>query len=542
MTEEISGTNDWWRGAVIYQIYPRSFQDSNGDGIGDLPGITRRLVHVAEIGADAIWISPFFASPMKDFGYDVSDYKQVDPLFGNLGDFEDLLAEAHRLGLKVMIDQVISHSSDAHPWFIESRSSRDNTYADWYVWADAEADGGPPNNWLSVFGGPAWQWDSRRRQYYLHNFLAEQPDLNFHNRDVREAVLDVLRFWLDMGVDGFRLDTINFYFHDALLRDNPPAEPGSSEEPPTNPYSFQNHLYDKTRPENLDFLSDMGRLLAAYPGSVALGEVTAGPNSHEVIAAYTVPGRVQMCYGFDFLNGPFDAEYFAERIRTYDEIVGDGWPCWAFSNHDRPRHASRWAPDPAMRDAIARLSVAVLGSMRGSLCLYQGEELGLSEADIAFDDLQDPYGITFWPDVKGRDGCRTPMPWDATAANAGFSPAKPWLPVSPDHVALAVSAQNETQDSVLAHYRRFLAFRRNHPALIRGDIEILSDADGILVIGRRNDSESLVCAFNLSPQPAAWTVPETMTLTPVDGHGLDGTLEDGKVVLGPWQGLIAAAL
>lgn len=541
MTRGESESNDWWRGAVIYQIYPRSFQDSNGDGIGDLPGITRRLGHVADLGADAIWISPFFTSPMKDFGYDVSDYRQVASLFGTMSDFEGLLAEAHRLGLKVLIDQVISHSSDRHPWFIESRAGRTNPRADWYVWADPRPDGTPPNNWLSVFGGPAWQWDSRRRQYYLHNFLIEQPDLNFHNPEVRQAMLDVLRFWLDLGVDGFRLDTLNFYFHDAQLRDNPPADPKTSEEPPGNPYSYQDHLYDKTQPENLDFLADLGGLLAAYPGATALGEVVAGPKSHEVIASYTEPGRVQMCYGFDFLNGPLSAEFFAERIRRFEKEVGDGWLCWSFSNHDCPRHVSRWAADPADREAVARLCLALLGSLRGSICLYQGEELGLPEADIAFENLQDPYGITFWPDAKGRDGCRTPMPWDAAAANGGFSTAEPWLPMSPDHLPRAVSVQGQDGGSVFAAYRRFLAFRKAHPALIRGDVDVLSGEGDVLALGRRDDGESLVCIFNLSPRPAQWAVPEEMTLTPLDGHGLDGTLGDGKVVLGPWQGLIAAA-
>ncbi|MCG8510388.1 MAG: alpha-glucosidase family protein [Rhodospirillales bacterium] len=533
--------NDWWRGAVIYQIYPRSFQDSNGDGIGDLPGITRRLGHVADLGADAIWISPFFASPMKDFGYDVSDYRQVDPMFGNLEDFKDLLAEAHRLGLKVMIDQVISHSSDRHPWFLESRSSRDNTKADWYVWADAKPDGTAPNNWLAVFGGSSWQWDSRRRQYYLHNFLVEQPDLNFHNPEVRQALLDEMRFWLDLGVDGFRLDTINFYFHDAQLRDNPAAEPSTNEEPPTNPYSYQDHLYDKTRPENPAFLEDMGRLLAEYPGTVALGEVTAGPRSHEIIAEYTAPGRVHMCYGFDFLNGPLSAEFFAETIADYDRNVRDGWTCWSFSNHDRPRHASRWAPDPSDRDAVARLSVVLLGCLRGTVCVYQGEELGLGEADIAFEDLQDPYGITFWPDVKGRDGCRTPMPWEAGATHGGFSESKPWLPLGAGHPPLSVSEQRGDENSMLAHYRRFLTFRREHLALIRGEIDIISTVGDVLAINRRDGDENLICVFNLSPRSSQWEIPAEMTLTPVDGHGLSGAIKDGTVRLGPWQGLIAAA-
>ena len=316
---------DWWRGAVIYQIYPRSFQDSNGDGIGDLAGIIRRLPHIAGLGADAIWISPFFKSPMKDFGYDVTDYCDVDPMFGTLDDFDALIDEAHRLGLRVMIDSVISHTSDEHPWFRESRASRDNARADWYVWADAKPDGTPPNNWLSIFGGSAWQWDTRRRQYYLHNFLAEQPDLNFHSRAVQDALLETIRFWLERGVDGFRLDTINFYFHSAALEDNPAlpeSERNASIAPAVNPYNFQDHIYDKSRPENVDFLRRFRTLLDEYPAVAAVGEVGDAQRGLEVVAQYTAGNdRVQMCYSFDFL-GP--EKLSAGKVRSILETFGTG--------------------------------------------------------------------------------------------------------------------------------------------------------------------------------------------------------------------------
>ncbi len=295
---------DWWRGAVIYQIYPRSFRDSDGDGIGDLPGILEKLDYVAGLGVDAIWISPFFKSPMADFGYDIADYRAVDPMFGTLEDFDRVLQRAHALGLKVMIDQVLSHTSDQHPWFQQSRQSRDNPKADWYVWADAKPDGSPPNNWLSIFGGVAWQWEPRRGQYYLHNFLTSQPDLNFHNPDVRRAVLENVEFWLQRGVDGLRLDAINFCFHDRLLRDNPPKPPelrvgrGFS---PDNPYAFQYHWHNNTQPENLAFLEELRALMDRYPGTAALGEISS-EDSLATMDEYTRAGRLHMCYSFDLLT------------------------------------------------------------------------------------------------------------------------------------------------------------------------------------------------------------------------------------------------
>ena len=409
---------DWWRGAVIYQIYPRSFQDSNGDGIGDLNGITRRLGHVADLGVDAVWISPFFVSPMKDFGYDVADYTDVDPVFGALADFDALVAEAHRLGLKVIIDQVLSHTSDEHPWFKESRASRTNAKADWYVWAEPNADGTPPNNWLSIFGGSAWQWDTRRRQYYLHNYLVEQPDLNFHNMAVQDALLDTVEFWLKRGVDGFRLDTSNFYFHSKTLKSNPPAARATREVAAVNPYDMQEHQYDKSQPENLAFLKRFRSLLDRYGATTSVGEVADGDRGLKTMATYTAGGdKLHMCYTFDFLGPTFTARFFREQVEAFETMVKDGWACWAFSNHDVIRHVSRWGAGRD-RDQLARLAIAILLSLRGSVSLYQGEELGLTEAELAFEDLVDPYGITFWPEFKGRDGCRTPMAWDATAPNA----------------------------------------------------------------------------------------------------------------------------
>jgi alpha-glucosidase len=527
---------NWWRGTVIYQIYPRSFQDSNRDGVGDLRGITRRLGYIAALGVDAIWISPFFKSPMKDFGYDVTDYCDVDPMFGTLEDFDALIAEAHGLGLKVMIDEVLSHTSDAHPWFQQSRASRDNVKADWYVWADARPDGTPPNNWLSIFGGSAWQWDTRRQQYYLHNFLAEQPDLNFHNQEVQDALLAATRFWLERGVDGFRLDTINFYFHSQGLEDNPALPPDQRNDqtaPSVNPYNYQEHLYDKSRPENLGFLERFRALLDEYPAAAAVGEVGDSQRGLELVAAYTAgESRIHMCYAFDFLA---PEKISAAKVRTvlesFGRVASDGWACWAFSNHDVMRHASRWAKGEADEAAYLKVVSALLLSLRGSVCLYQGEELGLGEADLAYEELRDPYGIRFWPEFKGRDGCRTPMVWDDRETNGGFSKAKPWLPVPADHLAKAVNTQQGKDGSLLEHYRRFLAFRRAHPALVNGDIEFLDTSADAVVFSRSAGNEQIICAFNLTSSAVTLDLHGCSAWPALTGHGFKTEVRNDAIRL-----------
>ncbi len=527
----LNKATDWWRGAVIYQIYPRSFQDSNGDGIGDLAGITSRLGYVADLGVDAIWLAPFFVSPMKDFGYDVADYIDVDPIFGTLADFDALVSEAHRLGIKVIIDQVLSHSSDQHAWFKESRADRTNPKADWYVWADPQADGSPPNNWLSIFGGPAWQWDSRRRQYYFHNFLVSQPDFNFHNPAVQDALLDTVAFWLKRGVDGFRLDTSNFYFHSQSLKSNPPATPRTTPEvSAANPYSMQDHVHDKSQVENLEFLKRFRALLDRYGATTSVGEIADGERSLKTMAAYTSGGdKLHMCYTFDFLGPTFTARFFRENIEAFETVVADGWACWAFSNHDITRHVSRWQAW-GDRDRLARLAAAILLSLRGSVSLYQGEELGLPEAELRFEDLVDPYGITFWPEYVGRDGCRTPMVWERQAPNGGFSSARPWLPVPDAHLAMAVGAESRDEASVLAHYKRLLAFRRAHPALRTGTIRFVDAPEDVLAFVRAGSGETILCAFNLGREDARVTAPAA--LTPLAGTGFAATPEaDGLSVM-----------
>lgn len=533
---------DWWRGAVIYQIYPRSFQDHNNDGIGDLVGITSRLEYVADLGVDGIWLSPVFTSPMKDFGYDVANYRDIDPTFGTLEDFDRLIEKAHSLGLKVIIDQVISHSSDRHPWFAESRISRTNEKADWYVWADPKPDGTPPNNWLSIFGGSAWAWDGRRMQYYLHNFLSSQPDLNFHNPAVQDALLGEMRFWLERGVDGFRLDTVNFYFHSEGLEDNPPVRPedyNASTAPAVNPYNLQEHLYDKSRPENIAFLKRVRALLDDYPGTTSVGEIGDAQHQLDIMAQYTSgDDMLHMCYTFDFLGGEFSAPHFARSIQAIESTAPDGWICLAFSNHDVVRHVSRWAPH-GYEERFTRLAAMMLLTMRGSVCLYQGEELGLTEAELAFEDLTDPYGIEFWPEFKGRDGCRTPMVWSAHAHQGGFSGAnRTWLPVPAQHLSLAADQQDNVANSTLSFYRAMLRFRREHKALATGDISLVEGLpETILAFTRTLGEETVFCAFNMSVEPITHVL-EGWALQEAGAPGSDAMLDGDVLSFGPFGAYI----
>ena len=534
--------NRWWRGAVIYQIYPRSFMDTDGNGVGDLPGIVDKLDYIASLGVDAIWISPFFKSPMADFGYDIADYRDVDPLFGTLEDFDRLLDKAHGLGIKVMIDQVLSHCSVEHEWFKESRESRDNPKADWYVWADAKPDGTPPNNWMSLFGGVAWRWEPRRGQYYLHNFLSSQPDLNFHNPAVQAATLDNVKFWLDKGVDGLRLDAINFCFHDRQLRDNPPKPEekrvgrGFS---PDNPYAFQYHHYNNTQPENLVFLEDLRALMDRYPGATTLGEISS-EDSLATMAEYVNDSRLHMGYSFELLTDDFTAAYIRGTVQNLESKMADGWPCWAISNHDVQRAVTRWGGGAPSGD-FAKQLVALVCSLRGSVCLYQGEELGLAEADVPYEALQDPYGKTFWPNFKGRDGCRTPMPWD-DSTQAGFTTGQPWLPVADAHRAQAVAVQDVDPASTLNATRNFLRWRKGLPALQFGDIAFLDAPEPILAFTRGIEAQRMLVVFNLSARPVHWSVPAGMNMQAVEGHGLLSGRLDGQQLLLPAHAVYYANL
>lgn len=512
----------WWRGAVIYQVYPRSLLDTNGDGVGDLRGIITKLDYIASLNVDAIWISPFFKSPMADFGYDISDYREVDPLFGSMQDFDELIEKAHQRGIKVIIDQVLSHTSDQHAWFIESRENRTNPKADWYVWADPKEDGTAPNNWLAIFGGCAWEWEPRRQQYYLHNFLRSQPDINFHNPEVRQAVLDNVEFWLKKGVDGFRLDAITFCYHDEQLRDNP-AKPkdkrqgrGFSED---NPYAYQYHYYNNDRPQTIQFIEELRQLINRYPGAVTLGEVSA-EDSLAVMAAYTKgEDRLHMAYSFELLTDDYSATYIRQTVEALEGSIGDGWPCWAIGNHDVQRVASRWGRGKQIPDMVKMLN-AMLCSLRGSVCSYQGEELGLTEAPIEFHELQDPFGKTFWPMFKGRDGCRTPMPWEQHADFAGFSQVTPWLPVTSEHRALAVDVQEADPASMLHGYRQFLAWRKGYPILIEGEIEFLDAPEPLLVFVRKLGEQKLLVCFNLLDSETQLSLAGLKLQQELTGHGL----------------------
>lgn len=486
----------WWRGAAIYQIYPRSFQDSNGDGVGDLAGITARLDYVAALGVDAIWISPFFTSPMRDFGYDVSDYCDVDPVFGTLADFDALIARAHALGLKVIVDQVYAHTSDLHPWFAESRAGREGARADWYVWHDPKPDGTPPNNWQSVFGGPAWTWDGRRRQYYMHTFLKEQPQLNVHNPEVQDALLAVTRFWLERGVDGFRLDALNHSMHDLKLRDNPAAHDTGAVR--TRPFDFQIKRYSQSHPGVVPFIeriravcdefgSDLIHTVAEVGGDKAIAEMQA----------YTAgTHRLNSAYGFDLLYAPaLTPAIVVDALARWGDA---GWPSWAFENHDASRAVSRWC-EPQDMAPFARVKMALLASLRGNVIIYQGEELGLEQDVIPFELLKDPEAIANWPLTLSRDGARTPLPW-RNAPLGDFTTGTPWLPLSSANLARAVAVQEADAGSLLHISRAVLALRKGNPALRHGALENLAAEDAVLRFDRVADGQRVLCIFNLSAE------------------------------------------
>ena len=517
----------WWRGAVIYQIYPRSFLDTNGDGVGDLAGITEKLDYVASLGVDGVWLSPFFRSPMADFGYDVSDYCDVDPLFGTLADFDALLARAHDLNLKVIIDQVYSHTSEEHAWFAESSASRTNPKADWYVWADPKPDGTPPNNWLSVFGGTAWTWSARRRQYYLHNFLTQQPDLNFHNLDVQDAVLDAARFWLDRGVDGFRLDVANYYFHDAQLRDNPVAD---YTKPPGWSYVYQRHQFDKSQPETLGFMARLRGLTDQYPDRMMLGEIGDDEPLARQIEYTASPKLLHTAYSFHLLEANrATPELFTQAVDAWNSAAG--WPSWSLGNHDFVRFPTRLGGKAVTFDQTGAL-MAALFSLRGTLFLYQGEELGLPHAHVPFDLLQDPYAKAAYTGESGRDGARTPFPWTSADPMGGFTTAaKAWLPLDPRHVAAAADTQTGAVGSHFDLTRRLIRMRAAHTALRTGTAVAAPGPPGVLAIMRTEGNEQVLCVVNLGAEPAVF-VHEGLATGVLLDTGLSAELVGSELRLG----------
>ncbi|MGQ0740823.1 MAG: alpha-amylase family glycosyl hydrolase [Alphaproteobacteria bacterium] len=490
----MSAAAPWWKGAIVYEIYVRSFFDSNGDGHGDLQGVTAKLDYIQSLGADAIWLSPIHPSPNCDWGYDVSDYGTVHPDFGTAGDLEGLIAGAHGRGIKVLLDGVLSHTSDQHAWFRESLSSRDNPNANWYVWADPKPDGTPPNNWLSAFGGPAWSYHPARRQYYFHKFLRQQPKLNWRNRNARSAALDVLRFWLKHGIDGFRLDVANSYLHDVSLQDNPavPMDARNNWHWSHAPH-LQKHIHDSNLPENWSALDDIRRVVEQYQDRFVFGEFY---EDAEISGGYLAPDKgLHSSYDFGLLDlHGLTAEAMQDYCQRLD-AYRNYWPSIAFSNHDVVRTVTRLGAEHDGRE-FGEVALALLLTLKGTILLYQGEELGLPQAEVSAEAVRDPLGQLYYPYSKGRDGSRTPMPWDGEKPENGFSTAKPWLPVSPAQAPLAIAAQ-EVPSSTLQLFRGLSALRKASPAIRLGEVHF-RHAKGILAYERRYDTESTLCVFNLT--------------------------------------------
>ncbi|HEY0834001.1 MAG TPA: alpha-amylase family glycosyl hydrolase [Azospirillum sp.] len=533
----------WLKGAALYQIYPLSFLDSDGDGWGDLEGVLRGLDHVASLGVDGVWIGPFYPSPWKDFGYDVADHRAVDPRLGTLSTVARLLAAAHARGLKVILDLVCGHTSDRHPWFEASRRARTGAYADWYVWADPQADGTPPNNWLSVFGGAAWTWEPRRRQYYLHHFLPGQPALNLHDPACRQAMLDTAAFWLELGADGFRIDAVDFLAHDPALRSNPP-QPWDGPEPPLKPFALQQHRHDMMHPTIRPILEELRATVDRFPGRVLLGELSSQPGAGARIAACTAPGGLDAAYSLSLAKQPCSAAAFA---RALGAVPDPSAICWSFSNHDVERAVSRWLPPGADPQAFSALLAVLFAALPGTVCLYQGEELALPQAALTHDQLRDPFGITYWPEFPGRDGSRTPMPWRAAAPHAGFSEAEaPWLPVPAEHRALAVDRQDGRPGSPLEVWRAALALRRAHPALRLGTVEGVEDRGAVLTFRRCCPEECVLVAVNLSDRPAEVALKDRERLVPLplprpSGAPVPEVSADGRTLTLPPLGAFLGA-
>ncbi|MCA1458115.1 DUF3459 domain-containing protein [Bradyrhizobium sp. BRP22] len=486
---------DWWRRGIFYQVYPRSFQDSNGDGVGDLKGILRRLPYLRELGVDAFWLSPIYPSPMADFGYDISDYTGVDPLFGTMEDFDALVAAAHDAGLKLILDLVPNHTSEQHPWFVESRSSRDNPKRNWYIWRDPKPGGGPPNNWLSEFGGSAWEYDSESGQYYYHAFLAQQPDLNWRNPEVRAAIYDVMRFWLGKGVDGFRVDVIWHLIKDAKFRDNPPNPHYHEGRPPHEKFLTQ---YSTDQVEVHEVIAEMRRVTDEFEARVLIGEIYLP--LHRLVAYYgnDLTGA-QMPFNFALLSTLWSARSIERIIEDYEKALPAGaWPNWVLGNHDRPRIASRVGPEQA------RVAAMLLLTLRGTPTLYYGDEIGMRQVPIAPNDVRDPFERNVPGLGLGRDGCRTPMQWDAEP-NAGFSTAKPWLPLAHDALSENVASLKADRTSILNLYKALIALRREWPQLVTGSYERVAAQGDILLYRRRGEEGALIVALNLGADPAAVT-------------------------------------
>ncbi|HEX2529715.1 MAG TPA: alpha-amylase family glycosyl hydrolase [Geminicoccus sp.] len=492
----------WWKRGIVYQIYPRSFQDANGDGIGDLDGIRQRLDYVAWLGVDAIWISPIYPSPMADFGYDVADYCGIDPIFGTLDDFDRLVEEAHARGLKLILDFVPNHTSDQHSWFQESRSSRTSPKRDWYIWRDPAPGGAPPNNWISNFGGPAWEWDEATGQYYCHLFLKEQPDLNWRNPAVREAMHDALRFWMKRGVDGFRVDVIWLLIKDAQFRDNPPNpgfQPGQAE---INQFL---QVYSADQPEIHEIIAGMRQVLEEFTERVLIGEIYLPLERLVTYYGEDLSGA-HLPFNFQLIQTSWHAKAIADLVNEYEGCLPPGgWPNWVLGNHDQPRIAAR------IGHAQARVAAMLLLTLRGTPTMYYGDELGIGRVEIPPDAVQDPWEKNEPGLGLGRDPERTPMQWD-TSPNAGFTTAQPWLPLPPEASTCNVATLATQRDSILVLYRQLIELRRHHLALSVGDYGGVSASQQVFVFERRHRSERLLVALNIGRIGQVVPMPE-------GGHG-----------------------
>ncbi|MDM0002633.1 alpha-amylase family glycosyl hydrolase [Variovorax sp. J22P240] len=528
----------WWKNGIVYQIYPRSFQDSDGDGIGDLDGIRARLDYLASLGIDAVWISPIYPSPMADFGYDISDFYDIDPHFGTLDGFDALVGDAHSRGLRVILDFVPNHTSDQHPWFVQSRSARSDPRRDWYLWRDPAPDGGPPNNWLSNFGGPAWTLDPTTGQYYCHSFLKEQPDLNWRNPEVRAAMYEVLRFWLRRGVDGFRVDVLSQIIKDAQFRDNPPNPDFT---PGQDPFHRWLMLYNTDLPEVQQIVVEMRRVVDAFSDThssrVLIGELYL-PLSR-LVAYYGLNARgvlegVQLPFNFQLIATEWQAARIDRLVRDYEAALPAGaQPNWVLGNHDKSRIASRVGP------RMARLAAMLLLTLRGTPTLYYGDEIGMTDVPIPVDEVQDPFEKNKPGMGLGRDPQRTPMPWSA-ASNAGFTTGAPWLRLADDWRTLNVEAQSHDAGSMLALYRRLIALRRAQPALKRGNYEALDAGDEVLAYARNGEGQRLVVLLNFGatsrPLSKALVTRQSIVLASTDAARA-GFIK-GPLVLAPYEGVV----
>jgi alpha-glucosidase len=520
-------TNIWWQRGVVYQIYPRSFQDSNGDGIGDLNGIHQRLNYLSWLGVDAIWISPVYPSPMADFGYDVSDYCGIDARFGSLADFDALVAAAHALDIKIILDFVPNHTSEQHPWFMQSRSSRDNPKRGWYIWSDGKPDGSPPNNWVSQFGGPAWTWDETTGQFYLHSFLREQPDLNWRNVGVRAAMYDALRFWLERGVDGFRVDVLWLLIKDAALRDNPPNPAYVPTQAGINRFLS---LHNADLPETQDVVAEMRAVLDGYDERVLIGEIYLP--LERLVAYYGKELRgAQLPFNFQLINAAWTAHVVAKLVTEYEAALpAGGWPNWVLGNHDQPRIAARVGP------AQARIAAMLLLTLRGTPTMYYGDELGIGRVAIPPEAVQDPWEKNEPGLGLGRDPSRTPMQWD-TGVNAGFSSARPWLPLDTAYQDCNIETLRDNPSSLLTLYRRLLELRRQHTALNSGSFRLIDVQGDALIFERASAAERIVVCLNFSGSEQAAVLPGSSCTVLVSTHTTrDITLP--SVTLQPNEGLV----